>query len=132
MNRLHFTSEAATPARCAGDASSSIDRSVLESIRALESEDDPNIVVDLIAIYLEDSASRVSEINRTVTIGDPVLIERAAHALRGSSANVGARALAALCAKLERSPGSAAAQLAARIELKFENVRAALELESPG
>ena len=130
MQPLTTASEASPPLDCGLEASISLDRSVLDSIRALQCEGDPNIVSELITIYLEDSTARVSEIKRTVTLGDPAQIKRAAHALRGSSANLGARALAALCALLEQSTGTAAAaELAARIELEFENVRAALELE---
>ncbi len=130
MQRLTATSDASPPLDCGSEASSSLDRSVWDSIRALQCEGDPNIVSELISIYLEDSTARLFEINRTVAIGDPAQIRRAAHALRGSSANLGANALAALCALLEYSTGTAgAAELAARIEVEFENVRAALELE---
>ena len=129
MHQLNAT--AVPPLNCGVEASRSIDRSVLDAIRALQSEEDPNIVRELIIIYLEDSGARLSDMRNAVSMGDPALIRRAAHGLRGSSANLGANTLAALCAQLEDYPGAAAAsELLELIELEFSNVRAALELES--
>lgn len=131
MQVLNAMSEAALPLDSNIEISSSIDRSALDAIRALQSEEEPNIVRELITIYIEDSNARLAEMRKTVSVGDPVQIRRAAHGLRGSSANLGARTLADLCAQLEDSPVVArASELLELIELEFRSVRAALELES--
>ena len=115
---------------CRAGTPGSIDRSFLDAIRSLESEDDPGIVRELITIYLEDSTSRMADIKQTVLDGDSTRIRRAAHGLKGSSANVGATGLAALCAELEHlPPGASGSQLLQKIEVEFRSVRTELELE---
>ena len=131
MQELNATSPAALPPALGMQASSSIDRSALDAIRALQSDEDPNIVRELITIYLEDSIGRLAEMRTTVSNGDPTLTRRAAHGLKGSSANLGAHILADLCAQLEDTPDSfLASELLSRIEIEFQSVKAALELES--
>ncbi len=57
-------------------------------------------------------------------------MERVAHALKGSSGNMGAKGMASICAKLEEA-GSAgdlsrAPELLARLDAEFGRVRQAL------
>ncbi|PYP85303.1 MAG: histidine kinase [Blastocatellia bacterium AA13] len=108
----------------------SIDQSVLASIRSLQTEEDPNVVVELIEIYLADSVGRLAEIRRAVSLENRQVIQRAAHGLRGSSGNLGASALASLCMDLEHiSDLAGAPQLLFQIETEYESVRTELELE---
>ena len=57
---------------------------------------------ELLAIFLQDAESSVGEIENAIAVKDILAIEEAAHSLRGASANVGAKALAAVAGQLEQ------------------------------
>ncbi len=56
----------------------------------------------IIELYLEDSPMRLAALRTALAAGDAPGIVSAAHSLKGSSANLGAAALAELCHQLER------------------------------
>lgn len=58
----------------------------------------------ILELYLGDSPDRLEILRRGLAQGDLREVERAAHALRGSSANLGAGTLAELCHRLEKLP----------------------------
>jgi len=62
--------------------------------------------------------------------GDTQALENTAHMLKGASANVGASAMVAVCAEMERHGRAAqlddAAELVERFDSEFERVRDAL------
>ncbi|MBM3262587.1 MAG: Hpt domain-containing protein [candidate division Zixibacteria bacterium] len=69
----------------------SIDRHVLDSLGLL---DDPESLQELFGIYLSDTKKRMEEI-RTELAQDKIdWVVRAAHTLKGSSANLGLSAIA--------------------------------------
>jgi HPt (histidine-containing phosphotransfer) domain-containing protein len=72
----------------------------------------------------------VAALREAATRGDAGVLEREAHALKGSAATLGARCLAAICEELEAcgragNPTRAAALLP-RLEAELERVRAEL------
>ncbi len=108
-----------------------LDPSVLAGLRELQIEGRPEFAAEVAAIFLQEAPARVAALRETVSRGDAQALARAAHALKGSSANVGARRLAFLCGELEamgRSrPTPAAAKVLRRLEQELDRVRAALE-----
>lgn len=56
---------------------------------------------ELVETYLADCAARVAAIARALEVGDLDTVCLQAHGLRGSSRNIGATAVARLCAILE-------------------------------
>ncbi len=66
--------------------------------------------------------------------GDAGAVERIAHTLRGSSANIGARRMAELCEELQKAGASKdlseASKPAERLQAEFERVRRALATEA--
>lgn len=56
----------------------------------------------LLEAYLDDSAQQLREISDAWEDGDLERLRRGAHSLKGASSNLGAVALAALCADLEQ------------------------------
>ncbi len=56
----------------------------------------------IIELYLADSPERLATLRRALADRDAQTIVTAAHSLKGSSANLGAGALAELCHQLER------------------------------
>ncbi|MEM1416800.1 MAG: Hpt domain-containing protein [Myxococcota bacterium] len=98
-----------------------MDLSELEMlIEALGEED----VVGLLEIFLGDSMTQLEVIRGHLASGDHHQLTRAAHTLKGSSLNMGARELADACAQLEKSADVAEAQtLLAAVEAEAEKVR---------
>jgi signal transduction histidine kinase/CheY-like chemotaxis protein/HPt (histidine-containing phosphotransfer) domain-containing protein len=90
------------PAPVAGKLSSSpIDPQALSAIRALQTEEQPDLLKNVIAIYLEETPLLLHELEQAVKAGNRTKIRRLAHTLKSSSANLGAAGLAELCRKLE-------------------------------
>jgi PAS domain S-box-containing protein len=110
-----------------------IDPAVFGALRELEEEGAPGFLRELIDLYLSDLPGRLAELERAVAAGDAPAVQRAAHTLKGSSANLGARRVATDCEAIERDARSGslarAAELLARVQLGAEQVRHALEEE---
>ncbi|MEW6572968.1 MAG: ATP-binding protein [Bacillota bacterium] len=107
-----------------------VDAGVLEGLRKLQVEDGPDIVSQLIDIYLSDTPPRLAVLRQAVAEKDTSALFQAAHSLKSSSANIGALRLAAICRDLE-SMGRAgaiegAAEKAVRVEAEYARVCMAL------
>jgi PAS domain S-box-containing protein len=83
------------------DSNAPLDLATLESLRELEAADRPDLLSELVDVFLEDAHEQMSLLRIAIASSDTSAIERAAHRLRGGSANLGASALAARCAELE-------------------------------
>ncbi len=77
-----------------------IDRNVLQGLKELGGGD-PGFLVELIDIYLDDSLRRVRVLTAAIEEGDIANVERSAHTLKSSSANIGALFLAEACQQVE-------------------------------
>lgn len=116
-------------ARAACDA---VDLATLRAFEDAGVEGEPDIVVELIDIYLESAPRLVAAVREAAATGDTASLSRAAHNLRGGSASLGAWRVAALCEEIEAArPLSSheAAALAARLEEEFELARLSFEAE---
>ncbi|WP_291994557.1 response regulator [Candidatus Accumulibacter sp. ACC003] len=93
----------AGPAPAATTAASAepINPRALEAIRQLPGANGALLVEKIIAAYLADAPARFAQLQAAAEAGDAAALRRAAHALKSSSANVGAEKLAALCKELE-------------------------------
>ncbi|QIN80288.1 response regulator [Rubrobacter marinus] len=111
----------------------SVDRSVLGSLRDLQEEGEPDILVELIDLYLDDALARLEGIREAAAKGDAHSLERNAHTLKGSSQNMGATRMAALCAELQEAGRaddlSRAPELMDLLSAEFELVKAELDEE---
>jgi CheY-like chemotaxis protein/HPt (histidine-containing phosphotransfer) domain-containing protein len=130
---------ASQPVAAAGDAGGAaetplIDQAALDNIRALGRKGAPPILDRIIDVYFKDSRKLLDTLRDSIAKGDaPEIVQRAAHTLKSSSANLGATQLAALCRELEalarekRLDGAPA--LLAEIEGLHPSVCAALARE---
>jgi two-component system, sensor histidine kinase and response regulator len=113
-----------------------IDSEVLENLRELQEDDMPDIVEELLELYLTDTRCRLSELRVALADHDSKTAGRIAHSLKGSSNNLGIRRMGALCSELEKQLNSAASEQAqvtmAELEEEFVNVEEALSLEVVG
>ena len=67
-----------------------LDESVLDSLRLLEDESEPNLLAQLLRLYLVEAPHYVSEIEQALLAGNISMIEMPAHSLRSVSSSIGA------------------------------------------
>jgi CheY-like chemotaxis protein len=113
-----------------------IDQSVLDIIRDLEDEDDPDMLAEILGLYLGKAPELLQALEAAVAGKDAESLRIAAHTLKSSSANVGARTLADLCRELEElgrtgSLDNAASKLSLLYD-EYRRVDAALSGELKG
>jgi len=82
--------------------SDAVDMELLNAFQELQLDDGSDLIVELIDLYLQEMPRRVTEIREASIATEWVLLKRAAHNLKGSSANLGVRYVAETCEKLER------------------------------
>jgi HPt (histidine-containing phosphotransfer) domain-containing protein len=78
-----------------------LDRAVLASLRELQEEGDPDIVVEIGGLFLKHSPEKVNAIMQSAENGDAKALQTAAHSLKSSSAYIGAMRLSTLSKELE-------------------------------
>ena len=110
-----------------------IDTGALDTIRGLQQPGAPNLLQKIISIYLDSSQQLVVAINDALASGDAKAMGQNAHALKSSSANVGATALAEVCRALEAASRSDSLTglngLGQALNSEYELVIAALHAE---
>jgi CheY-like chemotaxis protein/nitrogen-specific signal transduction histidine kinase/HPt (histidine-containing phosphotransfer) domain-containing protein len=115
--------------QAATDSIKTIDTEFLEKIREYCGDED-DIVPRLVELYLEDTPPRIAALLEAVGRADVAEMKSIAHAIKGSSANIGALRMSALCAEMEGKDSSkrqsAHEELVSEIELEFSRAREAL------
>ncbi len=81
--------------------SSAIDPQAIENLRALNPGDNDEFLREIAGIFLEDTPLRLAELDQSLAAGDTPKFTRAAHSIKGSSANLGANGVRAVAEKLE-------------------------------
>lgn len=93
--------------------------------------DDPELLREIVGIFLEDCPRMVEEIGRALSAADAEGVRRAAHTLKGSVSVLGAMALAAAAKKIEESARAGdldtAADAFARVEEEAKRLVPVLE-----
>ncbi|MBL8420237.1 MAG: response regulator [Dechloromonas sp.] len=104
----------------------------LDAIRQLGGPTGVALVNKVIGAYLADTPPRLAQLRAAAEAGDAEALRKAAHALKSSSANVGAEQLAALCKELEmigrKGTVDGAKTLLEDVESEFPCVLAALQV----
>lgn len=111
-------------------AGPAIDAEAIEQLRFLEDEDQPSVVAELVGLFLEHTPPKLQQMAEAIETGDVPLLRRAAHSLKGSSGNVGARGMQEICGTLEHNPPEAlsdAPRLLALLRKEFVVVEQALK-----
>jgi HPt (histidine-containing phosphotransfer) domain-containing protein len=110
-----------------------LDHKMLASLRQGQSPDEPDIVTELIEIFLAETPPLLDQIREAIETGNAPKLRHAAHTLKGSSTSLGAKALAARCYELEKigRAGSVngAGALLPQLQAEFERACRALEAE---
>ncbi|MDD2804619.1 MAG: response regulator [Elusimicrobiales bacterium] len=110
---------------------SPLDAFVIKELRDLAGPENPGFLADLARTYLGDLDGRLQAMKAAVKAGDAEALRQAAHSLKGSSGNIGAKRLQKLCMALEMLGKSGAVGGAEETLLAAEKetaaVRGALE-----
>lgn len=114
-----------------------LDRATFSALEELAGDEDPDLVSDLVELFLEDSKVRMEQIEEAASGGDHDSIGRAAHALKSSSANIGALLFSRVCAEIESLSRSSTGadlpgldDLLSRAASMYAEVRSALRSDS--
>jgi HPt (histidine-containing phosphotransfer) domain-containing protein len=106
------------------------DNPLLTRLQALVQETDFEFVIELIDIYLNETPTQIQTMVKALDTQDHYMLTIAAHTLKGSSLNLGAKQLGAACFRLEelgRSGIPISASINTKeIESEFEQVKAIL------
>jgi len=107
-----------------------IDPQAIENLRALNPEDGDAFLREIAGIYLEDTPTRLKELDDSLASGDAGKFTRAAHSIKGSSSNVGANSVRAVAEKLEHESRESGLGNVGKLlsDLKVEYTRASTEL----
>lgn len=80
-----------------------LNMAVIDELLALSEDGDPELLVDLIQMYLDDSPAKMDSILRGIEVRDWERVERAAHALKGSAGNLGAIHVQMECDRIQNA-----------------------------
>ena len=108
-----------------------LDMQVVEELLSLSDDGDPELLLDLIRLFLDDGPSKVTSIVQGLRVKDFDKMERAAHSLKGSAGNLGARLLQATCEQMQQATRGKqfeeTRQLASQLQANFVEAKQALE-----
>ncbi|HYC71129.1 MAG TPA: Hpt domain-containing protein [Opitutaceae bacterium] len=108
-----------------------LDSNSLENLRALSPDDGGAFVREVIEIFLQETPSRLTELDRALAAADVPAITHLAHSIKGSCANFGATRLAAVSLAMElaakRSDVPAARAAGPELVAAYDATRVALE-----
>jgi HPt (histidine-containing phosphotransfer) domain-containing protein len=83
-------------------ANLTVDLSVLTNFDEAQSDGEPDLIVELIDLYLEEASKLLAGMREAVAKKDALPIKQAAHSLRGSSGNLGILQMAIMCSEVEQ------------------------------
>jgi HPt (histidine-containing phosphotransfer) domain-containing protein len=108
-----------------------VDPEVLQMLADLQEPGEPDLLRELITLFLRDTPERLDALRRALAREDLETTGRAAHSLKGSAANLGAAGLQTLAASAEAAARNrdqpALSTLLASLDAEFAQVRRQLE-----
>jgi HPt (histidine-containing phosphotransfer) domain-containing protein len=112
------------PNLTAGQNASAVLWDLPDSLREFVSGGDPEMVVEILTLFQDDSSVRLRELNDALAAGDRDAVRKQAHTLKGAALQIGAIAMSELCREMEllatSAPGSQLLDLACRTWECFE------------
>ena len=78
-----------------------LDRTVIDMLRQLTPPGEPDVLVEVLTLFLNEFPSRLDKLRNAQASGDIQEVQRAAHSMKGSAGNIGARALFDACRHVE-------------------------------
>ncbi len=105
-----------------------VDLAVLLGFADMQGEDEPDLIVELIDLYLADFPQQLSIMKDSVSRADEISLKRAAHTLKGSSGNLGINGIAAICQLIEETDSSQSFQNSNELINQMEEIFARVRL----
>ena len=108
-----------------------VNLTVLENFLAAIGENTPQMVHEVITLFLETAPVLLRDIREAIEQEDSARLTQAAHTLKSSSAQLGAMTFSELCKTLEKTARHGSMEgthhYLPRVEVEFARVRAVLE-----
>ena len=108
-----------------------IDPEAIENLRALNPDDENAFLKEIIGIFLEDTPLRIAELKDSLSAFDQPKFTRAAHSIKGSASNLGARFVRTAAEQLEHQSRNSGLgdidPLIAKLESEFATAKAELD-----
>ncbi len=105
-----------------------LDPRVIESLRQLTPPGEPDVLKEVLKLFLEDVPGRLARLRAAREAGNAVELQRVAHSLKGSSGNIGANAMLAVCRLLDElgksGDVSSGSGLVESLDAEFARVKA--------
>ncbi|HEV8204820.1 MAG TPA: Hpt domain-containing protein [Pyrinomonadaceae bacterium] len=114
------------------EAVQTVDLAILASFGEAQEQGEPDFVVELIDLYLEEAPRFFNSIRDGLANNDWLSAKRAAHSLRGSSSNLGIVQMSLIAGALEQlttNQDASAAELLQGLEDEFTRVEEILLAE---
>jgi HPt (histidine-containing phosphotransfer) domain-containing protein len=103
-----------------------LDDRVIETLRQLTTPGEPDVLTEVLRLFLHEVPPRIDRLRNAWTTGDIQGMYRAAHSLKGSAGNIGAQRLYDVARQLDElgRAGNVAssAQLVAALGIEFDKV----------
>ncbi|OAI39826.1 hypothetical protein AYO40_05390 [Planctomycetaceae bacterium SCGC AG-212-D15] len=113
-----------------------IDASMLADLKQMGVDTGADVIGDLLSLFRADVPPLLQSLKAAVEAGDAQKLKESAHSLKGGAANLGAKAMAAICFELEKKGREGtidgAAEHLPEIERQFQLVCEVLQAESKG
>ena len=107
-----------------------VDQRVLDGLREMLLDGEPDLLAELVELFVEDASARLESLREALNVGDADSIAKTAHALKGSAGNLGASRMTRVAAQLETLGRSgnleSAEDLLEQLRDEFEKVSAEL------
>jgi HPt (histidine-containing phosphotransfer) domain-containing protein len=78
-----------------------LDPVVIESLRQLTPPGEPDVLAEVLTIFLHETPKRLGRVQEAWRLGDHAEVHRTAHSLKGSTGNIGARSMFVICRDLD-------------------------------
>jgi CheY-like chemotaxis protein len=101
-----------------------ISRAALETLRGAVGSDER--LERILEVFISQAETHIETITHAIALGDAGAVTRTAHTLKGGAAAIGAVAMAAIAAELERGDLTAAPEQTRRLNEAYERTRAEL------
>ncbi len=105
-----------------------LDQAVLESLRQLTPSGAPDVLTEVLQMFLQEVPPRVARLRNAWASGDIEEMYRAAHSLKGSAGNIGAERLLGVATRLDAIGRAGdltnSAPLVDALEIEFGKVEA--------
>ena len=103
-----------------------LDQSVIDALRQLTPPGEPDVLAEVLRLFLQEAPPRIERLRNAWASGNIEELHRAAHSLKGSAGNIGARRMFEVCRRLDEQgrsgDRSGVAELVDELSAEFDKV----------